>query len=206
MRFITKKRSSRLGFLLITLQYSHGHSPTVSIKELPSQKAHLQSLPKVAPLLGESAIIDKETGRVYWQGGEQSLFHAIVGHTYLKNRAGLARHVRATIYSCILWISVIKFLARRVLADIDTHTNLLDGTLSNERIRRVVRYATNVLKFFLVCLTCLPKFHRSFLMTIFIFYFIESYTCSTRKYLSNVLIPENVESYLVRIPINDYLL
>lgn len=186
----------------MTLQYGHGHSPTVSIKEFPSQKAHLQSLPKVAPLLGECAIIDKETGRVYWQGGEQSLFDAIVGHTYLKNKAGVARHVRATTYSCILWISVIKYLARRVLTDINTHSNLLDGVLSNERIWRVVRYATNILRFFLVCLTCLPKFHRSFLLAILIFYFIESYTCSTRKYLSNVLLPENIESYLVRLSIN----
>ncbi len=178
-------------------QYIYGNSPTGSLTR-PAQKAHLQSLPKVSPLLGESAIIDKETGRVYWQGGEQSLFHATVGHTYLKNKAGVARHVRSTLYSCILWITVIRFLARKVVADIDLYLAQLNFGHSTKIIGRIAKYATNFLRFFLVCLTCLPKFHRSFLVVIVIFYFVESCTCSTRKYLSNVLLPENIENYLVR--------
>ncbi len=194
--------TTRIAFFLFVylLKYGHGHSSQVSLRKVPSsQKAHLQSLPRVSPLLGESAIIDKETGRVYWQGGEQSLFHATVGHTYLKNKAGLARHVRATLYSCILWMSVIKFLAKRVISDIDTYLSHLNVITLSDRIRRCITFATNVLRFFLVCLTCLPKFHRSFLIVICICYFIESYTCSTRKYLSNVLLPDKVETYLVRL-------
>jgi hypothetical protein len=174
------------------------------IKTAP--QSHLQSLPKVAPLLGESAIIDKETGRVYWQGGEQSLFHSTVGHTYLKNKTGFSRHVRSTMYSVILWISSIRFIAKVILSSIDPYLYsaapaveavVSSMTRSHQRIRTMMKQVAKILRLFLVCLAILPKFNRTFLIIIGLFYFIESYTCSTRKYLDNVSTPENIETYLV---------
>lgn len=165
------------------------------------EQKHLQSLPKIAPLLGESAIIDKETGRVYWQGGEQSLFHSTVGHTYFKDKPGLARNVRSTLYSCILWMSAIRFLAKKVLPTTISSSSLQHwdemNNLLSMSIRGVIKFANWILKAFLICLACLPCFSRSFLIVIGVFYFIESYTCSTRQYLDNGFTSDAADNYLV---------
>ena len=158
-----------------------------------NQTAHLQSLPKVAPLLGESAIIDKESGRVFWQGGELGLIHSTVGHTYFKNKTGLARHVRTTIYSCILWISVIRFLAQYIRSNIQ----YLHSKIQPEKIRAILKKTASLLRIVLFFFAHLPKFSRKFLIVIGVFYLIESYTCSTRKYLQNASSAVDVESYLV---------
>lgn len=174
---------------------------------LRQQTQHLESLPKIAPLLGEAAIIDKESGRVYWQGGEQSLFHSTVGHTYFRNTSGLARHVRSTCYSFILWISVVRYLTRKILSNMDSFLHYLEASSSirmTQRIRSVAKYSTRVLRVFVICLACLPQFGRNFLIFIGVCYFIESYTCSTRKYLDNVMTTEDVETYLVSWKLHSY--
>lgn len=165
-----------------------------------NQMTHLQSLPRVAPLLGESAIIDKESGRVYWQGGELGLFHT-VGHTYFKNKSGLARHVRSTIYSCILWISLIRFLAQKIRDNIQ----YLHSSIRPEKIRTIFQNTTSIFRMFLFLLASLPEISRKFLIVVGLFYLIESYTCSTRKYLQNASSPEDVESYLVSNGRQDFM-
>jgi len=172
--------------------YGSTTQATKSRPESIKQMTHLQSLPKVAPLLGEAAIIDKESGRVYWQGGQQSLFHSTVGHTYFKNKSGLSRHVRSTFYSCILWMSLVRFLAQSILRNIQH----LQSTIQSEKLRTFSRHMMRIVRIFLFVLASLPKFSRKFLFVIGLFYLIESYTCSTRKYLQNVSSPEDVESYL----------
>lgn len=153
--------------------------------------------PQIAPILGESAIIDKESGRVYWQGGEQSLLHQIVGHTYMKNKTGLARHVRATIYSCILWISVLRYFANKMLLYLQHLDHSVMVMVVSKRIQKIIKYVTSALRLFLICIACLPKLSRNFATAIGICYIIESFTCSTRKYLDNAYTPEAVENYLV---------
>lgn len=201
--------SLRLLFLISLYTFCHGvslsestTSSTLSTKrQSHHHHHHLESLPKIAPLLGESAIIDKETGRVYWQGGEQSLFHSTIGHTYFKNSSGLARHVRSTFYSVILWISVVRVLSQKILLfNLDLLLSKIDSSSSiilNHKVQSLIKAFIRLLRIFVLCIVCLPKFNKWFLIVIGIFYLVESYTCSTRKYLDNVSTPEDVELYLV---------
>jgi hypothetical protein len=158
-------------------------------------QSHLDSLSRIAPMLGESAIVDKETGRVFWQGGKQSLFDSVVGHSYLSNQQeGVLKHVRATLFSCILWMSFIRYLSEWGLKQkiLSRLTETL--TLTSERVLDVIRILTRAALF---CLACLPKFNREFIVVVAIMYFLESYTCSTRKYLDNTLsCPDEVESFM----------
>ena len=163
----------------------------------PIMQSHLDALSRAAPILGESAIVDKETGQVFWQGGKQSLFESTVGHSYLSNQQeGVVQHIRATLLSFILWMSVIRFIAewalkRKIL------TRLTEFMHPSQRLLDVVKLLTRAMLF---CLVCLPRFSVTFLVLVGIMYLIESYTCSTRKYLSNSLsCPQDVEMYIEKL-------
>jgi len=151
---------------------------------------HLTILSQIAPVLGESAIIDKETNRVFWQGGKQNLFHSIVGNSYLDKRdESVLKHIRATVLSCVLWISAIRFLARFLLE----RTLLL-----RNRVRDItVKVLLKIARFLLIVVSFLPRFHPTFVAIAAVLYFVESYTCSTRRFLSNALPgPGEVENYM----------
>jgi len=159
---------------------------------------HLLSLSKIAPLLGESAIVDKESGRVYWQGGKQSLFHSTVGHTYLSNKNGIARHVRSTLYSCILWMTLIQFLAQKILLlgniYFYDHINI---TPRVRVIRAIFLYMAKIIRIVILCVAYLPRLSNKFITFIAVCYIVEAYTCSTRKFLNHKLTsPEAAESCL----------
>lgn len=160
-------------------------------------KSHLESLPRVAPTLGESAIVDKESGRVYWQGGKQSLFDSTVGHTYLSDKDGVVRHVRASLFSFILWISFIRWLADWAL-----HQQVLIAKWKTilHPSEKFIEIAKTIARVILLCLAYLPNFGKTFISFIFIMYILESYWCSTRKFLANAIYsPENIESYMEQL-------
>ena len=159
-----------------------------------ARKSHLESLPRVAPTLGESAIVDKESGRVYWQGGKQSLFDATVGHSYLSDQDGVVRHVRASLFSFILWISFIRWLADWAL-----HQQVLIAKWKTilHPSERAIEIVKTIARKVLLCLAYLPNFGQFFISFVVIMYLLESYFCSTRKYLANAISsPENIESYM----------
>jgi hypothetical protein len=160
-------------------------------------KSHLESLPRVAPTLGESAIVDKESGRVYWQGGKQSLFDSTVGHTYLSDQDGVVRHVRASLFSFILWISFIRWLADWAL-----HQQVLIAKWKTilHPFEKIIEIAKTLARIILLCLAYLPNFGKTFISFVVVMYLLESYWCSTRKYLANAISsPESVESYMEQL-------
>jgi hypothetical protein len=159
-------------------------------------QSHLDTLSRIAPILGESAIIDKETGQVFWQGGKQSLFDSTVGHSYLySQQEGVLQHIRASLLSCILWISFIRFIAEWTLRQKVFITKLTEKIIHpSQKIVDVLRILTRAVLF---CFACLPNFGREFLMLTIILYLSEAYNCSTRKYLTNsISCPEEVESFM----------
>lgn len=164
------------------------------------EKHPLTILSKIAPVLGESAILDKETNRVFWQGGKQSLYRSIVGHSYLSEKEGIARHIRATLLSCILWISCIRFLSQWLLKQTPIVSRVLDskGAWTSKRARDLsTKIFLMFLRFILIVVSFLPKFHSGFVIIAILLYFIESYTCSTRIFLDNALnIPDQVEEHM----------
>jgi len=170
-------------------------SASLGVNNQRQKHHHLTILSKVAPVLGESAIIDKETNRVFWQGGKQSLFQSILGHSYLSNKEGIARHIRATLLSCILWISCIRFLAQWLLKQIILSRA---GDWTSKRAKDLsIKIFLKVARFMLILVSFLPKFHSSFVIVTMLLYLIESYTCSTRIFLDNALvIPDQVEEHM----------
>jgi len=164
----------------------------------PSSAANQQLtiLSKIAPILGESAIIDKETNRIYWQGGRQSLIQSTVGHSYLSKQEGILRHIRATLLSCILWISLIRFLAQWLLKQsiLSNKSTVPGGIWKSGRVRQVALKTTRLM---LIIVSFLPKFSSIFIIMTSILYLIESYICSTRRFLDNALLsPDEVEDYM----------
>lgn len=157
--------------------------------------SHLDALSRVAPILGESAIIDKETGQVFWQGGKQSLFDSTVGHSYLSSQQeGVLQHIRSTLLSCILWTTFIRFIAEWALSQKIFISNVTSRIHKSQRVLDFLRQFTRVL---LLCLACLPKFGKEFLIIVMVLYVLEAYHCSTRKYLRNTIsCPGEVESFM----------
>lgn len=167
------------------------------LQEKTFQRAHLESITRVVPTLGESAIVDKESGRVYWQGGRQSLFESTVGHSYLSHQDGILRHVRASIFSLILWISFVRWLANWALRQKLLITKWKTILHPSER---VVEIAKALARMVLLSLAYLPDFGRTFTYFIFSMYILESYFCSTRKYLANELsCPDNIEIFMEKL-------
>lgn len=157
--------------------------------------SHLDALSRIAPILGESAIIDKETGQVFWQGGKQSLFDSTVGHSYISSQQeGVLQHMRATLLSCILWISFIRYISEWALKQNIFMDKLSEIIHPSQKILNVLRILTRAMLF---CLACLPKFKLEVLMITVMLYFLEAYNCSTRKYLINAIsCPGEVETFM----------
>ncbi|GFH47678.1 hypothetical protein CTEN210_04153 [Chaetoceros tenuissimus] len=170
-------------------------SITVHAGQLSSSRHHLNTLSKIAPILGESAIIDKETGQVFWQGGKQNLFDSTIGHSYLSTQEeGVLQHMRATLFTIILWTSFIRYIAKWTL----NQKIIIHFTQQMQHPSQQILNAVKILtRAFLFCLACFPDFGRVFLGLVVIMYLLESYSSSTRQYLANAMdCPTDVEQFL----------
>lgn len=129
--------------------------------------------------MGESALIDRETGQIFWQGGPGVLH---VGASSTLSSLGV-RHVRATALTLILVTAALSALAsklRDMLKTID-----------------VVGPWWQVASVLVKCTILLPRFDAWFVILIIALYLIEAHCCSTRRYLANALSgPAAVEDYV----------
>jgi hypothetical protein len=130
-------------------------------------------------IMGESALIDKETGRIFWEGGISNTLTAMVGS---KVRTLLqVHHLRATILSSILWIGIMRLLVERWMITRSTPANT---------VLRMVQWT----------LLLLPRFDAWFLWIMALFYGIESYFCTTRQYLTHCIASaDELEAYLEQL-------
>ncbi|GAX23382.1 hypothetical protein FisN_15Lh098 [Fistulifera solaris] len=127
--------------------------------------------------MGESALIDKETGRIFWEGGISNTLTAMVGSKVRKLLQ--VHHLRATILSSILWIGIVRALAER-------------WTVSDA--------ANKALRLVQWTLLLLPRFDAWFLWIVALLYGIESYFCNTRQYLTHCIASaEELEAYLEQL-------
>lgn len=179
-------------------QHTLGQQETFGGTGDSGEQEQLSSLSRIAPILGESSIVDKETGRVFWQGGKQSLFHSTVGHSYLSSREGVLRHIRATFLSCIIWISAIRLVTEWLLKqDFLALENVVEKVMTLSTLEKIGNIAKRVARVLLLCLAFLPTFNRLFVVITVLLYLLESFSCSTRQYLSNSLSsPEEIEAYM----------
>jgi len=157
--------------------------------------------------------MDRETNAIYWQGGETDIFSTSVSQPYLAERG--IKHIRATVLSIIIWLWIWGILSRCItekfsVKDGFSSLSFLSSSnvgLENHHviIRRMTSIILPIARFILLLLYSLlylrlPQYSPKVIATTIILYLIESYSCSTRRYLSHSMnAPTEVEAYLERI-------
>ena len=136
-------------------------------------------------VFAESALVDKETGRIFWEGGEASTLQASIGPKL--DQFGLA-HVNSALLSCILLLAGFGWISAWVEANL---TFLLSrGPIPNIFLRAIVVFGRWTFK-------RVPRFNKHFTLGVYVIYLLEAFFSGTRRYLSNAISgPEGVESYL----------
>jgi len=129
-----------------------------------------KSLHQGPAILGESVLIDKETGRVLWEGGGTSSSLAAATATMAPKLSQLGFcHVRAMLLSVILFIGILGYLSRWIQSKIGA------GGADASSQRSMLTTGILILLRWTLFLT--PKFDRWFLVCIYTLYILESYTC-----------------------------
>jgi hypothetical protein len=152
-----------------------------------------------ASFFAESALVDKETGRVYWQGGGSSevlsaSLNPLLGATGLK-------HVRATILTALLLMAALASFAVWMK---DTFLTCNEQIMHGGPLEIMPCVPSTVQKVALLLaqLTVLrlPQFSKRMLGILIALYLLESYKCSTRTYLAHALSTSNeVEEYIEQL-------
>jgi hypothetical protein len=191
-----------------------------AMKTINSITSKSQRQPALPNLLSESALMDKETNAIYWQGGSDIISTSLT-KPYLTEKGVL--HVKATILSGLLWLWVWGRVSRYLVstyfessnnnaADSSSSTLLGQGHLftmafTHPLMQKVAAFLSPIIQFILLLIHSLlylrlPSYSPKFLITTIILYLLEAFTCSTRRYLSHALnAPTEVEAYLERIRI-----
>jgi hypothetical protein len=141
-----------------------------------------------AAIMGESALIDRETGRVYWEGGASSTLSESIFAANL-DKFG-AEHAQSVLLTAFITIAFLGILAGWLRQIIQVPSNGYDETSS-----RIARLA---FIFMSDMLGRIPRFKNKWLvMATIALYFLESYNCDTRRFLANALSsPGGVEQYI----------
>ena len=182
--------------------------------------------PNLPNLLSESALMDKETNAIYWQGGGALTISNSLTKPYLTQKGVV--HVKATILTIVLWLWVWGHVSRYLISRyfsgdavvqggrtllfslpfISTTASSGDDTtkmIINPILNRIASFLTPIVQFVLLLLHSLlylrlPEYSTKVITTTIILYLLEAYNCSTRRYLSNGMnAPSEVESYLEKI-------
>jgi len=167
---------------------------------LPPPKGKMDPIARAsASFFAESALVDKETGRVYWQGGGSSevlsaSLNPLLGATGLK-------HVRATILTALLFMAALSSFAVWMK---DTFLTCNQQIMHGGSVEVIPCVPSTVQKVALLLaqLTVLrlPQFSKRVLGILIALYLLESYRCSTRTYLAHALSTSNeVEEYIEQL-------
>lgn len=184
------------------------------------KKSSSKSLPQSSPLLlSESALMDKETNAIYWQDVETSnILSTSLTRPYLTHRGVV--HVRATILFVFLWLwvwgRVSRWLCGRyfeqqrqttvdqqntatsvsILSSLDKLSSL------NPILSRILYVLKPILQFLLLAFNAVlylrpPPYPPKLIVATVLLYILESYGCSTRRYLSHAMnAPKELTEYL----------
>ena len=128
-----------------------------------------------ASIFGESALIDRETGRVFWEcGNSNTLYESL---TPKLDQYGV-EHVQATFLTIIITLAFLSVLSGWLQRAIDSYYN---SSLSTQSLSVLILLAEcTILK--------LPKIENKWLVLASLaLYFVESYNCSTRYSLANAM-------------------
>jgi hypothetical protein len=63
-----------------------------------------------ASIMGESALVNKETGRIFWEGGSTMLSASLA--PFLDGYS--VKHLKATLMSCIFLLAILSSIVARI--------------------------------------------------------------------------------------------
>lgn len=204
------------------------HAPAVAASTTSSEEQRLIEeflrhrydiqLPNVGD--GQSALVDKQSRRVYWQSGGPTIHpQDVFGKSFFLSQWS---HCKAIVLSTFLWTCILSVAITRRLwqylvlltkmiaqppptpiittttTDITTKTKVAWMILSC--IRQFVRKIISVVLSIILILTK-PRFQQItcnpyVIASIYLLYLSESYTSSTRRYLANTLSQHHVETLM----------
>mmetsp|Transcript_17584 Transcript_17584/g.29712 ORF Transcript_17584/g.29712 Transcript_17584/m.29712 type:complete len:659 (-) Transcript_17584:137-2113(-) len=189
-----------------------------AMKTINSITSKTQRQPSLPNLSSESALMDKETNVIYWQGGS-GIISTSLTKPYLTEKGVL--HVKATILSGILWLWIWGKVSRYVVSTYfeSSSNNVADSStllgqhqlftmaFTHPLMQKVAAFLAPIIQFILLLIHSLlylrlPSYSPKFLVTTILLYLIEAFSCSTRRYLSHALnAPTEVEAYLEKMRI-----
>ena len=146
----------------------------------PIQNNHV-----ITPIFAESALMDKETGRIYWEGGSQSTLSESI-------EARLAKFGfhKATLLSAFLWIALYGWCSAWLRQRL-RNSNWIQSQLQQNRLLWDV--PLNLIQWTLLGI---PRVKTWLLVTLILLYLLEAYFCSTHQFLSHRSDCANVESLM----------
>lgn len=139
--------------------------------------------------MGESALIDRETGRVFWEGGASTTLTESIFATKLDQFG--AEHAHATLLTAFITIAFLGILAgwlRRIV-------NSLPSIVTDESSSKLINSLQLLLSY---TLFRIPHPDNKWLVVLTVaLYLLESYNCNTRRFLANAIVsPTEVEQYI----------
>lgn len=194
-----------------------------ALQTIQSYKKSKFPSPTSAPLiLSESALMDKETNAIYWQDVETSnILSTSLTRPYLTQKGVV--HVRATILFVVIWLWVWRRLSQWLckryfeqqqptdgqditMAATATSVSVLSAldklSSSNPILQKILSILKPILRFALLTLNALlylrpPPYSPKVVVATLVLYLLESYGCSTRRYLSHAMnAPKELTEYL----------
>lgn len=138
-----------------------------------------------AKVMGESALIDKETGRIFWEGGSRTSVTASIAP--IISDMGLHR-LKSTILSIALLSCLISILTGRLRMQL--------GNI-NQPISWRTAFLLGIAEWTILKM---PHADKWVVVAVVALYFFEAYHCNTRRYLANAIsTPDEVEAYIERL-------
>ena len=144
-----------------------------------------------ASIMAESALIDKESGRVFWEGGSSSTLSASL---YPKIGLPGFSHFKATVLSSLLFLALVSVLSQWVQQKLEG-SRLGTTTTTTTATQGIARPLHQTIGVFLLQWTLFrtPNFDGAFVIVLVLLYLVEAYTCSTRRYLANAILSSTSE-------------
>lgn len=182
-----------------------------TINSITSSSKTRQQRSNLPNLLSESALMDKETNAIYWQGGSDIISTSLT-KPYLTERG--VKHVRATILSTLLWLWMWGKVSRYLTSTyFESSSNVADTqqqqlftiAFTNPILQKIASFLKPIIQFVLLLIHSLlyvrlPSYSPKFLISTIVLYLIEAYTCSTRRYLSHAMdAPTEIETYMEKL-------
>jgi TMEM151 family len=149
-----------------------------------SQSSAPLGLRAIASVMGESAVVDNESGRILWEGGSSSTLAESIAPK-LQSLLGIP-HLKATILSTILWWAAIAGVSRAISNQLSS----IFGTVTRPYIQTIILSFTRTL-------LRLPQLPIWLVATTAMLYVAEALSCSTHRYLWHTV--DNAEAYIDRL-------